>query len=194
MAGGDGTRPLRRRAAARAPRQPAEELRRAAPRRQFIEWSHVIDRLRAAEGYWIGTVTPGNRPHVVPIWGCFVGDDLYLETGAPDTIKNRNLASNQNVFVHLDDVNDVVIIRGMAVEIRPDPELGEGLAAAMGGKYKDYDPTPDSWDEAVCGGSIPNRCSPGRRCRQRPAGGSPDEGPRSAQQQIDLHRGVAGSR
>jgi hypothetical protein len=50
------------------------------------------------------------------------------------------------VVVHLDDVNDVVIVRGTAVEIRPDRELGEDLAAAMSGKYKDYDPTPDSWD------------------------------------------------
>lgn len=75
-----------------------------------------------------------------------VGDDLYLETGAPGTIKNRNLASNQNVFVHLDGVNDVVIVRGRAVEVRPDPELGTALAAAMGRKYDDYDPEPDSWD------------------------------------------------
>jgi hypothetical protein len=119
------------------------------PRRggTFIEWSRVIERLKEAEGYWIGTVTRDNRPHVVPIWGCFVGDDLYLETGAPDTTKNRNLAANRNVFVHLDGVNDVVIVRGVAVEVRPDPELGAALAAAMGGKYEGYDPTPDSWDQ-----------------------------------------------
>jgi hypothetical protein len=48
--------------------------------------------------------------------------------------------------VHLDDVNDVVLIRGTAVEIAPSPELGVALAAAMGGKYDGYDPTPDSWD------------------------------------------------
>jgi hypothetical protein len=112
----------------------------------FIEFAHVVDRLKTAEGYWLGTVTPGGRPHVVPIWGCFVGDDLYLETGDPNTIKNRNLRSNTNVFVHLDDVNDVVLVRGTAVEIRPARELGEALAAAMGGKYSGYDPTPGSWD------------------------------------------------
>lgn len=118
------------------------------PRRggEFIEWSHVVERLASAEGYWIATVTPGGRPHVVPIWGCLVDGDLYLETGAPGTVKNRNLRSNRNVFVHLDDVNDVVIVRGTAVEIRPAPELGLALAAAMGRKYTDYDPTPDSWD------------------------------------------------
>jgi len=119
------------------------------PRRggTFIEWAHVIERLTTSEGYWIGTVTPGGRPHVVPIWGCFVGDDLYLETGAPDTIKNRNLARNPNVWIHLDDVNDAVMVRGRGVELRSlDRELGEALASAMSGKYKGYDPTPDSWD------------------------------------------------
>ncbi|HXG26902.1 MAG TPA: pyridoxamine 5'-phosphate oxidase family protein [Candidatus Binatia bacterium] len=113
---------------------------------EFIDWVHVIDRLTTAEGYWLGTVTPDHRPHVVPIWGCFVAGDLYLETGDPNTIKNRNLRANPNVFVHLDDVNDVVLIRGTAVEIAPSRRLGEALAAAMGGKYSGYDPTPDSWD------------------------------------------------
>jgi hypothetical protein len=114
---------------------------------KFIEWTHVIERLTSASGYWLGTVTPGGRPHVVPIWGCFVAGDLYLETGAPDTVKNRNLRANRNVFVHLDDVDDVVLIRGTAVEIRPSRELGEALAAAMHGKYPGYTPTPDSWDQ-----------------------------------------------
>jgi Pyridoxamine 5'-phosphate oxidase len=119
------------------------------PRRggKFIDWPHVIERLTGAEGYWIGTVTPDSRPHVVPVWGCFVADDLYLETGAPGTIKNRNLARNQNVWVHLDGVNDAVIVRGRAVEVRPDGDLGGALAAAMSGKYKGYDPEPDSWDD-----------------------------------------------
>jgi len=113
----------------------------------FVDWAHVIERLTTAEGYWLGTVTPAGRPHVVPIWGCFVGDDLYLETGDPNTIKNRNLARNQNVWVHLDDVNDAVMVRGRGVELRSlDRDLGEALAAAMGGKYKGYEPTPDSWD------------------------------------------------
>lgn len=114
---------------------------------EFIDWAHVIERLTAAEGYWLSTVTPDDRPHTVPIWGCFVGHDLYLETGAPDTVKNRNLRANRNVFVHLDDVNDVVLVRGRAVEIvPPGKDLGEALARAMGGKYRGYDPTPDSWD------------------------------------------------
>jgi hypothetical protein len=128
------------------PDSPPESYGVPARGGTFIEWRHVVDRLTSAEGYWIGTVTPTNRPHVVPIWGCFVADDLYLETGAPGTIKNRNLAANRSVFIHLDDVNDVVIVRGVAVEIRPSPELGQALAAEMHRKYRDYEPEPTSWD------------------------------------------------
>jgi Pyridoxamine 5'-phosphate oxidase len=114
----------------------------------FIDWSHVIDRLTGAQGYWIGTVTRDGRPHVVPIWGCVVADDLYLETGDPNTIKNRNLARNRHVWIHLDDVSDVVMVRGQAIELRAlDRDLGVALAAAMHAKYPGYEPAPDSWDD-----------------------------------------------
>src|SRR5262249_13789561 len=112
----------------------------------FIDWSHVVERLASADGYWIGTVTRSGRPHVVPIWGCVVGGDLYLETGDLNTIKNRNLAANPNVLIHLDGVDDVVMVRWRGVEIRPDRDLGQALAAAMHDKYRGYDQTPDAWD------------------------------------------------
>ena len=91
------------------------------PRRggSYVEWSHVVDRLDRATAYWLATVTPEGRPHVVPIWGVIVGHDLYLETGAPETIKNRNLATNDEIVVHLDDPDDVVIVRGRAAAVAP---------------------------------------------------------------------------
>jgi len=117
---------------------------------EFIDWSVVIDRLTAAEAYWIGTVMPGGRPHVVPVWGTVFEGDLFLETGSPLTLKNRNLRENRNVIVHLDGINDVVIVRGTAETIAPDPEFRQRLAAAMkakyGGQYSDYEPEPDRWD------------------------------------------------
>ena len=112
----------------------------------FIEWPDVVERLRAASGYWIATVTPGGRPHVVPIWGVLVGDDLYLETGAPGTTKNRNLALQPEIAVHLDGVDDVVLIRGRATPAAPDAELGNALAASFHEKYAGYAPKPSDWD------------------------------------------------
>jgi nitroimidazol reductase NimA-like FMN-containing flavoprotein (pyridoxamine 5'-phosphate oxidase superfamily) len=114
---------------------------------EFVRWEDVIERLRVASGYWLATVTPGGRPHVVPIWGVLVGDDLYLETGAPETRKNHNLAANPEVAVHLDGVDDAVIVRGRAEPVAPDAELGTALAAAFHAKYPDYAPGPTDWED-----------------------------------------------
>ena len=131
-------------------RRPATQLRRPAEGGTFVEWSSVIERLTTAEAYWIGTVMPGSRPHVVPVWGTLFEGDLFLETGSPLTRKNRNLAENRNVVVHLDGINDALIVRGVAERIPPDPEFRKRLAAAMkakyGGQYSEYEPEPDRWD------------------------------------------------
>lgn len=117
----------------------------------FIEWSTVTERLSNAEGYWLGTVTPDGRPHVVPIWGILFEGNLFLETGSPATLKNRNLAANRNVVVHLDGINDALIVRGVAEKIPADAGLRQRLAAAMKAKYgganPDYVPEPERWDK-----------------------------------------------
>lgn len=117
----------------------------------FIDWSTVVDRLTTAEAYWLGTVTPDGRPHVVPVWGILFEGGLFLETGSPATMKNRNLAANRNVVVHLDGINDALIVRGTADRVPTDKAFRHRLAAAMkgkyGGNYPDYEPEPDRWDE-----------------------------------------------
>lgn len=117
----------------------------------FIEWSTVVERLTTAEAYWLGTVIPDGRPHVVPVWGILFEGDLFLETGSPATRKNRNLAANRNVVVHLDGINDALIVRGVAERVPADPAFRERLAASLqrkyGGGYPEYEPEPDRWDQ-----------------------------------------------
>ena len=113
---------------------------------RFVEWAHVIERLDRAEAYWLATVTPDGRPHAVPIWGVLVGAELYLETGAPETIKNRNLTRNPAVEVHLDGVNDAVIVRGTAAPVRPKRSLETRLIRAFHAKYPGYEPERGGWD------------------------------------------------
>lgn len=112
-----------------------------------MAWGHVVERLRVAEGYWLATVTPAGRPHAVPIWGVLVDDDLFLETGDMQTVKNRNLAANRQVQVHLDGVNDVVIVRGRAHPWVPEAALAARLAVAFSAKYPGYAPTPHAWSQ-----------------------------------------------
>lgn len=111
---------------------------------KFIDWSFVCERLTSERNYWVATVGPNGRPHAVPIWGVFVGDDLFLETD-PATRKGRSLARNPAVVVHLDDGERAVIVEGRAAPLRPDGEQARRIATAFASKYPGYAPAPDSW-------------------------------------------------
>ncbi|MBE7472761.1 MAG: pyridoxamine 5'-phosphate oxidase family protein [Anaerolineales bacterium] len=76
-----------------------------------LPWNHVEERMTKARNYWVGTVGPEGRPHVVPTWGVWVEGTLYFG-GGPDTRWSRNLAANPHVAVHLESGDDVVILEG----------------------------------------------------------------------------------
>ena len=132
---------------AERPRTPDVDYGVPAEGGSMIGWAESVERLRTAEAYWLATTGPDRAPHVVPVWGVLVGDDLYLETGAPNTKKARNLAANPSVAVHLDGINDALIVHGIAVACRPDPDLGNSLAAALHAKYSGYEPGATDWDD-----------------------------------------------
>jgi hypothetical protein len=113
----------------------------------MIGWAACVERLRTAEAYWLATTGPDRAPHVVPVWGVLVDDDLYLETGQAHTKKVRNLEANPAVAVHLDGVNAALILHGRAVACIPDARLGIALAAAFEAKYPGYAPGPAAWDD-----------------------------------------------
>jgi hypothetical protein len=112
----------------------------------MIGWSESVERLRSADAYWLATTGPDHAPHVVPVWGVLVDDDLYLETGAPNTKKVRNLAANPAVAVHLDGVNEALIVLGTAVACMPGTDLGKALATAFHAKYAGYSPAATDWE------------------------------------------------
>jgi hypothetical protein len=132
---------------AERPRTPDADYGVPAEGGSMIGWAASVERLRTAEAYWLATTGPDQAPHVVPVWGVVVGDELYLETGAANTKKARNVAANPAVAVHLDGINDALIVHGIAVSCRPDPDLGTALAAAFHAKYSGYEPGPGDWDD-----------------------------------------------
>ena len=66
---------------------------------------------------------------------------------AANTAKARNLAHNPVVAVHLDGINDALIVHGRAVPWRPEPALAAALAAAMRAKDAGDAPAPTAWDD-----------------------------------------------
>lgn len=118
-----------------------------------LDWRAVEAELVASVHYWLATVRPDGRPHVVPRWGVWLDGRFYYD-GAPTTRHVVNAEANPRVSLHLEDGARAVIIEGTSVASRADPEdLGARLAEAFT-KYHDrgYAPSADSWSAENGGG------------------------------------------
>ena len=112
----------------------------------LLPWSHVSERMAEAQNYWVCTVSPDGRPHATPVWGLWVDDRLYFGGGV-QTRRNRNLAENPAVCVHLESGSDVIILHGDAQELRvPDQSLVTRLIEVSKSKYG-YAPKPEDYAE-----------------------------------------------
>jgi nitroimidazol reductase NimA-like FMN-containing flavoprotein (pyridoxamine 5'-phosphate oxidase superfamily) len=114
-----------------------------------VSWSHVEEELINAKNYWLCSVRPNSRPHVIPKWAVWVEEKIYFD-GSPETRHARNIAANQYVSVHLESGDKVVIVEGTARAVgKPDRELATKISQAYGKKYakEGYAPKPDQWDE-----------------------------------------------
>ena len=112
----------------------------------LLPWSHVVDRMAKAMHYWISTTDPDGRPHATPVDGLWIDDRLYFG-GSPQTRRQRNLAANPSVCVHLESASDVVILHGEARAERPDAALAKRLATESTHKYG-YGQAPEQYQQA----------------------------------------------
>lgn len=114
----------------------------------LLSWDYIGQRLREARNYWVASVGLDQKPHVVPVWGAWVGDRFYFD-GDPKTKHLRNLATNLQVALHLEDGSKVLIVYGIckAVEAANAP-VGE-IASQYREKYAGmgYAPEANQWDE-----------------------------------------------
>jgi len=111
----------------------------------LLPWSHVTDRMTQAMHYWICTVGTDGRPHVTPVDGLWFDDKLYF-SGSAQTRRNRNLAANPAVSIHLDSSDDVVILHGDANLHIPDHALALKLTQGSAEKYG-YGPSPEDYEK-----------------------------------------------
>lgn len=115
--------------------------------KSLLAWEQVEASLAEAKHYWLCSVRPNNRPHSIPKWAVWITNHLYFD-GSPQTRHARNIAVNPFVSVHLESGERVVIVEGLAKEIRPTLELARAVAGAYSAKYAaaGYSPEPDTWE------------------------------------------------
>ncbi|WP_328678579.1 pyridoxamine 5'-phosphate oxidase family protein [Streptomyces sp. NBC_00322] len=101
------------------------------------DWTDAVERLKAAEIYWLSTVRPEGRPHVTPLIGVWHDGGLHFCTGA-DERKAKNLRDNREVVLTtganaLGEGYDVVV-EGAAARVTDETRL-RALADAYIEKY-----------------------------------------------------------
>lgn len=124
-----------------------------------LTWEWVAGKLAESKHYWLCSVRPDGRPHVVPRWGVFLEDRFYYD-GSPETRHARNIERNPNVSLHLESGSEAIILEGTAAAAgKPAPELAKRLSRAFK-KYKElgYSPKPDSWDHGGLFVFTPRQC------------------------------------
>ena len=45
----------------------------------LVSWDFVSEQMAQSRHYWISTVFPNNRPHVVPVWGIWLENRFHFE-------------------------------------------------------------------------------------------------------------------
>ena len=84
-----------------------------------LPWSWAEKRLVESHNYFIATVRPDRRPHVMPVWCIWLDNACYFSTGA-DSRKAINLASNPNCVICNEDAAEAVIVEGTARKLPTD--------------------------------------------------------------------------
>ncbi len=109
-----------------------------------ITWDWVTERLSTARNYWIATTRRSGAPHVAPVWGLWLDDQVMFATDAKSA-KARNALRNPACSIHLESGDDVVILNG-SLERVTDPATLERFNSAYEVKY---DLNPESGGDAA---------------------------------------------
>lgn len=99
----------------------------------LLDWDWATSRLEASHDYWLASVRPNGRPHVMAVWGVYLGDRLWFSS-SPQSRKVANIRTNPAVVVTTDNPFTPVIAEGDATE-ETDPTLVGAFALAMDAKY-----------------------------------------------------------
>jgi hypothetical protein len=99
----------------------------------LLPWSWAEERLTRSHDYWLATVTPNGRPHVMPVWAVLLDDRLWFSS-ANGSRKARNLGRSRYASLTTDDAAEPVVAEG-PVELITDVGKLELMLAAENAKY-----------------------------------------------------------
>jgi PPOX class probable F420-dependent enzyme len=79
----------------------------------ILPWPWARERLENTRNYWLATTRPDGRPHVMAVWGLWLGDRFWFSTAITST-KARNLATNPALAISTESGAEAVVLEGAA--------------------------------------------------------------------------------
>jgi hypothetical protein len=113
----------------------------------LLPWSWAAERLSSSHDYWLATVWPDGRPHVMPVWGVYQDGSLWFSSGGVSR-KAKNLAANPRATITTENPRQPVVVDG-DVERRAEPEAIASFTAWVNAKY-DTDYSVDFFADNCC--------------------------------------------
>jgi hypothetical protein len=121
--------------------QPTAELlvlpREYGVSKRPLAWNEIRARLEEAQNYWLTTIRPDGRPHVVPLDGIWLDSSWYFG-GSPSTVHMRNAARGCAGVLHIGEGLQAIIVEGRVSAVSIEGEVAERLAAESNVKYAHY--------------------------------------------------------
>src|SRR5437870_4699296 len=87
-----------------------------------IPWAETRERLGEGNTYWLATVRPDGRPHVVPVGAIWLDGALYFTTGQ-GTQKEKNLAHNSHCVISVASSGFDLVVEGEAAKLTDEAKL-----------------------------------------------------------------------
>jgi hypothetical protein len=103
-------------------KEPMAELMVEHEGGKVTPWAQVRELMLKGGTYWLATVRPDGRPHVVPVGPAWVGDDLFFTTGQ-GTVKGNNLAHNPHCVLTLTTDGYDLVVEGEAAKMTDEQRL-----------------------------------------------------------------------
>jgi hypothetical protein len=119
------------------PHMPGYGLLDATQGTGLLPWSWAVERLQRSHDYWVATIRPDGRPHVMPLWGVWLNDALWFSSSRGSR-KARNLAVNPHCTITTDNPYEPVIIECTAALIEELAAITRFVAATNQKYETDY--------------------------------------------------------
>ena len=96
-------------------------------------WSEAREQFELVDKYWLATVRPDSRPHVMPLFGIWFGDVFYFTSNSAAR-KARNISQNSHCVITAAGKTLDLVIEGEAVKVRDEDDLHH-VAGLYSSKY-----------------------------------------------------------